>query len=110
MRSVFLIAVLAISAPIVGQEQPASPQHTSPQHTIVYQHDGHFAGWPANNGIWNWGDEIVVGFTLGYYKKNPTGGHDIDRDKPSTVRQARSLDGGETWEVEVPTYIDDEGN
>jgi hypothetical protein len=73
----------------------------------VYKESERFAGWPANNGIWNWGDEIVVGYTLGYYKKNPTGGHDIDRDRPSTVRQARSLDGGMTWTVEVPSYLDE---
>ena len=56
------------------------------------------------------GDEIVVGFTLGYYKDNPDGGHPIDRDRPSSVRQARSLDGGETWKIEVPSFIDKDGS
>lgn len=83
-------------------------QDSTPVHVEVYRQEGHFAGWPANNGIWNWGDEIVVGFTLGYYKKNPTGGHDIDPDRRSTVRQARSLDGGHTWQTEVPSFLDSE--
>ncbi len=105
MRFSLVAAVLALAAPLFAQDQTASPRHT-----VVFQQDGRFAAWPANNGIWNWGDEIVVGFTLGYYKKNPTGGHDIDRDKPAFPRQARSLDGGETWEVEVPSYMDGKGN
>lgn len=104
MRTAPFLASVMLAVPVLAQERP-----TSVQHTVVYQHDGHFAGWPANNGMWNWGDEIVVGFTLGGYKKNPRGGHDIDRDRPSTVRQARSLDGGETWETEVPTFIDEQG-
>jgi len=85
----------------------ALAQKSPPIHTEVYRQEGQFAGWPANNGIWNWGDEIVVGFTLGYYKKNPTGGHDIDSDRPSTVRQSRSLDGGFTWKTETPSYLDE---
>jgi len=78
------------------------------KNVVVFKEDGRFGGWPANNGIWNWGDEIVVGFTLGYYKENPSGGHDIDPDRPSVVRQARSLDGGETWEIEVPSFLDED--
>ncbi len=35
---------------------------------IVSREDGRFAGWPATNGIWIWGDEILVGFSRGYYK------------------------------------------
>jgi hypothetical protein len=34
---------------------------------IVYKEAGRFCGWPANNGGWNWGDEILVGFALGYF-------------------------------------------
>ena len=79
-------------------------------HTVVHQQEGEFAGWPANHGIWSWGDEILVGFTVGYHKKNPDGGHDIDPDRGSVVRQARSLDGGETWNVEVPDFLDSNNN
>jgi hypothetical protein len=74
----------------------------------VYKEPGRFGGWPANNGIWCWDNEIVVGFTLGYFKLKP--GHAIDPDKPSVRRLARSLDGGETWTIEVPSYLDAEGN
>lgn len=68
---------------------------------IVYKEEGKFCGWPANNGIWNWGNEIVVGFHLGYYKASERG-HSIDRDKPRSRVLARSLDGGETWSLEEP--------
>ena len=78
------------------------------EHGVVYHEPGRFAGWPANNGIWAWDNEIVVGFTLGYYKENPSG-HDIDSDRPSTTRQARSLDGGVTWTIETPSYLGENG-
>lgn len=74
---------------------------------IVYREPGRFAGWPANHGIWSWGNEIVVGFTLGYYRESQTGGHAIDHEKPVVTRQARSLDGGLTWAVEIPSFAED---
>ncbi len=72
---------------------------------IVYNQPGRFAGWPANNGIWSWGDEIVVGFTLGYHR-DKEGGHPIDRDRPQVPMLARSRDGGNTWHVELPSFLD----
>ena len=68
------------------------------QHITVYREDGRYAGWPANYGIWSWGDEIVVGFTLGYYSSDG-GFHARDRERPFVGMQARSLDGGQTWRV-----------
>ena len=55
--------------------------------------------WPANYGIWSWGDEIVVGFTLGYADEEG-GFHARDRNRPFVAKQARSQDGGESWDVE----------
>jgi hypothetical protein len=65
---------------------------------ILYNEPGRFAGWPANNGVWNWGDEIVVGFTAGYMDLSITDTHPISTTQPAETIQARSLDGGETWE------------
>jgi hypothetical protein len=81
------------------------PQVTA--HVEVFNEAGRFAGWPANNGIWNWGNEIVVGFTLGYHKEKT--GHTIDPDRPSGPQQARSLDGGVTWAIERPSYVNEAG-
>ena len=71
----------------------------SAQHRFVYKEAGQFAGWPANGGIWHWGDEILVRFQIGTYD-NSGGGHAISRDEPSRQILARSLDGGETWQPE----------
>jgi hypothetical protein len=35
------------------------------EHVTVYHRQGRFGGWPANHGIWSWGDEILVGFSAG---------------------------------------------
>ena len=75
------------------------------KHVIVYQEAGKFCGWPANGGIWNWGNEIVVAFKQGVYKANPET-HSIDRSRPQPRRMARSLDGGLSWEVEEPENFD----
>jgi len=109
MRYCTFFIVLAITVAVVVSPARAQDRPDAIHHTVVYQQAGHFAGWPANHGIWSWGDEIVAGFELGYYKKNPRGGHDIDRDKPAVPRQARSLDGGESWSIERPAYVDENG-
>ncbi len=72
------------------------------KHIIVYAETGNYAGWPANNGIWRWGDELLVGFTVGDYLVQP--GHSIA--EPYVTTLARSVDGGETWSVEIPdTFV-----
>jgi hypothetical protein len=69
------------------------------KHTFVYNEPGRFGGWPANNGIWIWGDEILVGFQQAYFASKADT-HSVDRDKPSIKAFARSLDGGESWTIE----------
>ena len=91
--------VAAILAVAFGA--PAAPPGVV-KNVVVCKESGRFAGWPANNGLWAWGDEIVVGFIQGAFK-NHKFGHAIDEDKPMTVLFARSLDGGETWRVEAST-------
>lgn len=71
------------------------------RNVVVYKEDGRFAGWPANHGIWSWGDEILVGFSRGTYKDRGTF-HNIDHDRPEEFLLARSRDAGETWAVEKP--------
>lgn len=71
-------------------------------HVKVYYEAGRYGGWPANHGIWIWGDEILVGFSRGYYKDLGPTRHAIDREKPEEFWLARSLDGGETWSLEHP--------
>jgi hypothetical protein len=98
----FLFAAMSLclggilSAP--GADKPAP----AVKHVKVYAEPGRFGGWPANHGIWCWGDEILVGFSAGYYKDLGPERHNIDREKPEEHLLARSLDGGETWKIENP--------
>jgi hypothetical protein len=69
-----------------------------PTYHIIYRQPGRFAGWPANYGMWHWDDEIVVVFTEGAFKATEYG-HARDKTQPFTTLQARSLDGGISWEV-----------
>lgn len=110
----FVLAQTAIAATFAAvvtaslcaaDEKPAASPATGAKvikHVAVYDVDGRFGGWPANHGIWSWGDEIVVGFGIGYYKDMGPKRHAIDREKPEEHVLARSLDGGETWKLEHP--------
>ena len=73
------------------------------RHVDVYRKPGRFGGWPANHGIWSWGNEILVGFSAGYHKDNGPDRHAIDHDRAEQHLLARSLDGGETWMIEDPS-------
>ncbi|HZS53792.1 MAG TPA: sialidase family protein [Bryobacteraceae bacterium] len=74
------------------------------KNVIVYRESGRYGGWPANHGIWQWGNEILVGFEAGYFKYNEKR-HSIDWDRPAKHLLARSLDGGETWHIEHPLSL-----
>ena len=81
--------------------QPSTPSPA--KHVKVYAEPGRFGGWPANHGIWSWGDEILVGFSSGYFKDNGPDRHAIDHDRPEEHLLARSQNGGETWTIENPS-------
>ncbi len=81
------------------------PQPSDIKHVIAAKQENKYFGWPANNGIWQWGDEILVGFTGGEYRSQP--GHSISGIQQSLF--SRSRDGGETWEIYKPdNFMDDE--
>lgn len=71
---------------------------------VVYKVAGRYAGWPANHGIWIWGNEIVVGFESGHFKVNRSI-HAVDYSQKEEHLLARSLDGGETWAIEKPLSL-----
>jgi hypothetical protein len=48
------------------------------RHVAVFAKDGMFGGWPANHGMWIWGDEILVGFSTGIHKSLGPEFHNID--------------------------------
>ncbi len=83
---------------------PGEPMLTAEDvtHVKVYYEAGRFGGWPANHGMWSWGDEMLVGYSRGTYKDLGATRHHIDREKPEEYWLARSIDGGLTWTHEHP--------
>jgi hypothetical protein len=98
-RRALSLLVLAASASFAGSVQ--ADDHPV-EHVIVYHEKGRFGGWPANHGIWSWGDEILVGFSRGFHKDLGPERHNIDHDRPEDHLLARSRDGGKTWSIENP--------
>ncbi|MDX1640932.1 MAG: sialidase family protein [Balneolaceae bacterium] len=97
--AVLILVVLGSSCDGKNQiQQRADENSEAIQHVTVYFEEGRFAGWPANQGIWRWGDEILVGFVASDYSED-AGFHTYDQN---TARHtyARSLDGGLTWAIE----------
>jgi len=83
----------------------AASQDIKPVHHIAAIEEGKFHGWPANNGVWQWGNEILVGFTQGEFENSR--GHNIKGIEKSLF--ARSKNGGETWTTFDPeNFLDDE--
>ncbi|MHC4474026.1 MAG: superoxide dismutase [Ni] [Planctomycetota bacterium] len=100
---VLVVAVALILTGLDGYVQ-AVEDDLPIKHVIVYKQPGRFCGWPANNGAWSWGNEILVCFDLHYFKEpepdiDPTE-HHWDKNKPAELVFARSLDGGESWVLE----------
>ncbi|MCC6682230.1 MAG: exo-alpha-sialidase, partial [Phycisphaeraceae bacterium] len=79
---------------------PLSAQSASVQHSVVFSDPALFAGWPANEGFWQWGDEMLVGFNVTKYQESSTG-HNTAPNAYQWVNFARSLDGGLTWTAEA---------
>ncbi|MFV2070538.1 MAG: hypothetical protein ACC645_26520, partial [Pirellulales bacterium] len=91
--------------PSAAFQSVAATEPTEPKverRVVVYGEKGKFAGWPANHGMWIWGNEILVGFSIGMHKDLGEEYHNIDREKPEQHVLARSLDGGEIWKMEYP--------
>ena len=96
MRTLSLLLLGSFVALSAGELRPRSVENV-----VVYQEEGRFGGWPANHGAWSWGNEILVGFSRGYFLDNESG-HDIDFSRPAPHALARSLDGGKSWTIEEP--------
>lgn len=86
---------------LINKTASAQVNSSDVKHVKVYYEPGRYGGWPANNGIWIWGNEILVGFSKGYYKDLGIK-HNLDREKEVIQVLARSKDGGETWAIEDP--------
>ena len=96
-----LWCLLGVSLVSIDSRRGRAADPSVESHVLVYGKEGMFAGWPANHGMWMWGNEILVGFSIGIHK-DLGDRHNIDREKPEHHVLARSLDGGATWRVEYP--------
>jgi hypothetical protein len=95
LAGVGTLAILGADAP--DRQTDPSPA-AAPVHVEVARAAGRYGGWPANHGIWAWGDEILVGFSWDHMRSGGAeSGHPIDRQQPEEHMLARSLDGGRTW-------------
>ncbi len=105
-----LLPVLLLCVSCAHADLPADVEHG-----VIYAGENEFAGWPANEGMWQWGDEVLVGFNLTRVKQRDDY-HNVDQEAYMWVNFARSLDGGKTWtteshpEVSIPGGFDAEGN
>ena len=66
-----------------------------PVHELVAYGRTDFYGWPANFGMWRFGDDLLVGFEKGAHHYNGFGFHAIDHDIPTRKVFARLTPGGE---------------
>ncbi|NMB81520.1 MAG: hypothetical protein GYA14_06850, partial [Ignavibacteria bacterium] len=83
-------------------------QYAKGKNVVIAYDPNYFYGWPANQGIWSWENEILVGIMRGNYLFDVLH-HSIDRDNQVAL-VARSLDGGETWNIEDPeNFVTDPG-
>ena len=99
MKLLALLSVLVLTSTAFAQQ----PRHI--EHVFVAGGPDSFCGWPANNGVWQWDNEILVGFTEGEFIASES--HNLKGIQHSKF--ARSLDGGDTWKVFDPeNFLDDD--
>jgi hypothetical protein len=103
--TVAMTAMAVIGGAVALAQAPGDARDVSARHVTIARDTGRYGGWPANHGIWIWGNEILVGFSWGHLKPGDPERHPIDRDRPEEHRLARSLDGGETWALEKPAGL-----
>lgn len=67
------------------------------EHATVFADKDVYAGWPANHGRWQCGDELLFGFLAGPFVPKGSYGHRVK--EPFARLLARSQDGGHTFVV-----------
>jgi len=117
MRKVLLIAVLVFCTLLVillQREQPSQSQtlkiEPMVQHYTAFYEPTRYGGWPANHGIWNWGDEILISFQDCEHTGKWENKHSVVPSCERYMIFSRSLDGGRTWKTERPSvkHVTDE--
>lgn len=108
-RRTFLGSTLGCAGvPFLSRQAATAPtgQVEVERHVVAWRQPGRYGGWPANHGIWSWGDEIVCGCTAGFMKSGDPNRHPIDRSAGEAHALLRSVDGGAHWTFETPTALE----
>lgn len=100
LPSVSALFLVAAVSGFSAQDVPAAAL----SHSTVFFQEDLFAGWPANGGSWQWGDEVLVSFDIADYQLRADT-HSHKADSRPRAQFARSLDGGKTWASEHPTGL-----
>ena len=77
------------------------------EHVTIYQEAGKFCGWPANNGAWSWGNEILVCFDLHYFKEPDRSVDPTEHHTVATIWEPRLVD-SLGWKRQVCNNIRDQ--
>jgi hypothetical protein len=77
----------------------AAASYPTVENNVVFSDSQLFAGWPANEGMWQWGDEMLVAFNVAKYQEQENT-HNTAPGSYQWVNFARSLDGGQSWAIE----------
>lgn len=105
MKYVAIVSALLLLVPLGAPEDAAASELSDVQYVVAARQPGKFLGWPANNGAWQWGDHLLVGFTQGTFDSRD--GHNIRGIQHSLF--TRSTDGGLTWHAfDPPGFLDDD--
>ncbi|MHC4215729.1 MAG: sialidase family protein [Planctomycetota bacterium] len=95
-----------IAATLIDLTKSAVPVKNA-KNVIVHYTKGIFCAWPANNGLWTWENEMLVGFSRRRFEEK--GGHNYASKKDGAAVLARSMDAGETWKLEDPVNFVGDG-
>lgn len=97
MLALALVGTVTMTACVNDSKQVETENTAASTHAKVYYEEGKYGGWPANWGMWNWGDEVLVGFTMADHEDRQ--GHTFNQSSSVTMF-SRSKDGGKTWVLE----------
>jgi len=102
MKKGFVLYIIILSIFVACQspnkEEKGQLEAQGSIHVKAFYEEGKYGGWPANWGVWSWGNEILVGFTKADHKETEKS-HTFDQES-SRAMFARSMDGGKTWSTE----------
>lgn len=105
-RKILILTLCLLTLAPAADRKPTLQGQKVHHSVIIYKEKGRYGGWPANHGLWIWGDEILVGFSAAYFELLPPNRQPFDHAKPEVPMLARSTNGGENWKVEdAPTLL-----